>query len=101
MTEVAFFLKDNYIKDELCQRIPAEKIRREFLCSEQSVARNEFDVAGRHGIRASIVLITAKINYEGETEVEYDGQRYSIYRTYSPQNSDDIELYLEKRTSNE
>lgn len=100
MTEVAYFLKNNYTKDALGQRIPAEKIRREFFCRESSITRNEFDVAGKQGIRASIVLITASINYEGEEEVEYDGSIYTIYRTYKTPDTDDIELYLEKRIAN-
>lgn len=101
MTEVGYFLKTSYTKDELGQRIPAEKIRREFLCREQSISRNEFDVAGKLGIRASIVLITNSVNYEGEEEVEYDGSVYTVYRVYKPSDRDEIELYLEKRTANE
>lgn len=101
MTPVAYFIKNNYTKDAIGQRIPAEPVRREFFCSEKSITRNEFDVAGRQGIRASIVLTTSTVNYEGEEEVEYEGNRYTVYRTFKSYNSDEIELYLEKRTSNE
>ena len=102
MTEVAYFIeKNNYTKDALGQMIPAGKNRREFFCRESSISRNEFDIAGKQGIRASIVLITASVNYDNEEEVEYEGNRYSIYRTYKTPDSDEIELYLEKRIVNE
>jgi hypothetical protein len=39
-----------------------------------------------------------RYDYEGEKLLEYNGKEYSIYRTYCPHDSDDIELYVERKT---
>ena len=38
------------------------------------------------------------VDYRGETEADYRGQRYSIYRTYPVNDGWDIELYLEVKS---
>lgn len=63
----------------------------------RSVTRSEWQAAGRAGLNPAFVLTTNRANYSGQTEVLYQGKRYSIYRTYSPPESDDIELYLEEK----
>ena len=35
--------------------------------------------------------------YQDETEIEYNGQRLTVYRTFRRQNEEKIELYTEKR----
>ena len=49
------------------------------------------------GHQAEIVAITNAANYMGEQTAELNGKRYAIYRTYRPENSDEIELYLEEK----
>ena len=65
-------------------------------CRKKSVSRSEFYNAGRQGLQPAFLLITAKIDYQGELEVEVDGVRYGIYRTYEV-DEDYIEIYCEKK----
>ena len=97
MDGVAYFLKQEHVKDAIGQYVLKDVCKREVLVTENSITRSEWNAAGRNGHNAQIVLTTAKINYGGEDELEYNGQMYSIYRTFSPPNSDEIELYLEKK----
>lgn len=58
---------------------------------------SEFHSASQNGIRASEYTFTIPIRkYSKQTELEYKGERLSIYRAY--QVSDDhIELHCEKK----
>ena len=97
MDGVAYFVTQGHVKDAIGQYVPDKARKREILVTENSITRSEWNAAGRNGHKAQIVLTTARINYGGESEIEYHGQMYSIYRTYSPPNSDEVELYLEKK----
>lgn len=97
MDGVAKLIRQKYTKDELDQYIPSGVNEREIFVTQESVTRSEWGTAGRNGYKPEIVLKTAKINYEGESEVEYENEKYSVYRTYSAPNSDEIELYLQKK----
>lgn len=65
-----------------------------------SVGRDEFTAAGQMGIKASYQFKIWLNEYEGQDEVEYNGKRYSIYRTYEDTRRDKIELYTEERIGN-
>lgn len=60
-----------------------------------SVTRLEWAEASKVGVNPQVMLITPSINYEGESIVEFEGQRLYVYRTYT--NGGQIELYLERR----
>ena len=59
-----------------------EQPARQVLCRVSTVGGNEFHNAGRNGINPEFVFVINAVEYNGETLVEYRGQRYSIYRTY-------------------
>ena len=64
--------------------------------TKDGIKRAEFYAAGNAGLRAEFVLTTAQIDYNGEKELELDGERYAIYRTY-PVGQDYVELYCEHK----
>ena len=90
----ATLISKTYSYDEIGQAIEAES-ETEIFVSERSITRQEWVEAGRVGLNPSIELVTPFMNYSDQEEVEYNGTRYSIYRTYK--NGDNIELYLEKK----
>lgn len=94
----AYLITNEYEKDAIGQRIPKPQ-KRGIFCETKSIRRDEFYNAGEKGIKvARHILVTPKVNYEGESIIEYDGKPYTIYRTYEVPGSDDIELYLEDRS---
>lgn len=63
---------------------PGTLIRREIFAQVESVGRNEYFAAGQNGIRADYRFRVFAAEYHGERECEYNGERYTIYRTYQP-----------------
>lgn len=92
----AILIREEYIDDIIGQEL-SEEYRTDIFVTEKSVGRSEWYDAGKSGLNPSIVLETSYIDYNGEQIIEYNGQRYGIYRTYHPENSDQIELYLEEK----
>lgn len=66
------------------------------FCQTDSVSRDEFFEGGRNGLNPSFRFTIFAFDYHGETECEYKGLRYSIYRTYNSRN-DTLELYAERK----
>lgn len=61
--------------------------RRAVLCDVQSVARSEHYQAAAHGLKPEIVFVISKYEYQGEKEVEFEGEPYRVLRTYTPKKS--------------
>ena len=94
MSGIAYLIGKTFTSDDVGNRIPTET-RRMIFTEEQSVTRQEWADAGRRGLNPAFLLMTDKVNYNGEDEVEYNDKRYGIYRTY--ERGDVTELYLERK----
>ena len=94
MDDTIILTKQEVTDDEIGQKTLCDIKRIEIFVTVKSINRNEFFSAGQNGISPDFLFETSKLNYAGEKEVEYKGQRYSVYRTYSPHESDMIELYV-------
>lgn len=97
MDSHAYLIKQEYEKDNLGQIKKKAETKTEIFITILSISRNEFYKAGSSGITPEYVFETAAINYAGEKEIEFEGKRYSVYRTYNPPDSDNIELYVHKK----
>lgn len=95
MDDTLFLLKTTYMKNKYGVAVPSQE-KNEVMCDRQSVSRNEFFNAGRNGLNPQCVFTVFKGDYQGETVCEYNGQTYSIYRTYES-DEDNIELYVERK----
>lgn len=84
---------DSYF-DELGQLIE-EETEKLIFCELGPITRSEWLSAGQMGFKPSIMLKVYDYEYEGESDVIFNGTRYSVYRTYRPQYGNIIELYLE------
>lgn len=71
--------------------------KREVWARLESVSRAEFAAGGEQNLKPELMAIICRFDYEGEEEAEYNGNKYRIYRTYAPLDSDRIELYLTRR----
>lgn len=85
----------SYEKDAYGVLRPTET-EREVFAQVHSVTRQEFFDGGRNGLNPSYEFTMFSGDYEGETIIEYDSSRYSVYRTYLADN-DYIELYVERK----
>ena len=68
----------------------------EVYAEVDSVSRSEWFEAGKAGLRAEFRFTIFLGDWHGEEIVEYNGQRYGVYRTYHRTN-DRIELYCERQ----
>ena len=90
----ALLIGETYTLDSIGQHIPIY-VETEILCHIESIGQREFFSAGQNGINSDIKIVTQSVNYNNESIIEYNGERYGIYRTYRRSNSDEIELYCE------
>lgn len=94
--DVISLISETETRDAYGVWIPAGT-KTEKLCRVESITRQEFYNAGRNGLNPSFKFIIFAGDYNGETACEYRGNRYSIYRTYTQPDSDDLELYVERK----
>jgi SPP1 family predicted phage head-tail adaptor len=89
-----FLISNTYAKDNIGNQIPSE-VKTPVLCSVKSVSRNEFYNAATIGLNPSVVFVIHGYEYDGQTNIEYEGERYKVLRTYSV-NFEELELTAEK-----
>ena len=65
----------------------------EVFATVEGIGQKEFFAAAQAGFKAEFKISVWRSDYDGQSLVEYGGQRYSVYRTY-PRPDDHIELYL-------
>lgn len=89
-------------KDELDQEVEKTRTTKSTFAEIGSVSQTEFFSGGRLGFQPSLKAEVYVFEYSDEPilKVHYTdsmSKLYSVYRTYSPNGSDKIELYLEER----
>lgn len=92
-------VKQTYAKDGIGNQIPIARTKRTVLCKLKSVSRSEFYSAAVKGLRPEAVFEVNKYEYDDETEVEFEGKRYEVIRTY-PVGFEDVELTCKKVKAN-
>lgn len=95
MNDTLYLLSTTYENNKYGVPVAQTK-KNEVFCDRQSISRSEFFNAGRNGLNPQFVFTVFKGEYQGETICEYDGNTYSIYRTYET-DDDYIELYVERK----
>ena len=95
MDVIAYLIGYTVTLNDYKQEIKTET-RTQIFAKKESVSRAEFYNGGKSGLQPEFRLTTAIIDYHGELEVELDGVRYGVYRTYNV-SQDYIELYCEKK----
>ena len=69
---------------------------RQVFCKVRSVSAREFFEGGRNGLNPELKFTMFAADYQGERVLEYNGDKYAVYRTYKA-GSDYIELYAERK----
>ncbi len=59
---------------------------------KQSVRTNEFYSAVETGLTPSVEFVMKRLDYDGQTELNWNNKRYSVIRTIDPKNKFDIVL---------
>mgnify|MGYP001143288736 CR=1 FL=1 len=77
-----------------------EDVRTAVFAEVDPVGRDEYEAAGQQGMKAEYKFTVWAAEYDEQEEVEYNGRRLSIYRTYGARSDDKIELYAAERAGN-
>lgn len=77
----------------------ASETSRKVFCAITSVSLQEWSEGGRLGLNPQFRMTMFAPEYHGEQILEYQGERYTIYRTYYGRN-DTLDLYVERRQGN-
>lgn len=72
------------------------KSAREVFCDVKSITRAEFYGGGRSGLNPQYMFLVFRGDYGGESIIAYHGLTYAVYRTFLPDDSDYIELYVKR-----
>ena len=94
--DVLILVSNSFSEDEIGQQKPVE-IRREVFCRVGGISRHEWFDAGHNGLKPALTFSVFFGDYCGEKTVEYNGERYTVYRTYSA-DTETMEMYRERRT---
>lgn len=94
MDDQIVLIATGYETNEIGERVQVES-RTTVWAHVKSVTRAEWMEAGRLGLNPATAFETPKVNYSGEKILEFRGKRYAIYRTYSRDDLDIVELYAE------
>ena len=94
-SRVIYLIGQTYERDPYGVNQPVET-RKKVFCNVMSVTASEWFDGGRNGLNPEYRMIIFQPDYNGEKIVEYNGTRYTVYRTYEARN-DSIELYVERR----
>lgn len=86
-------IKEVETLDALNQPTTSET-RTNLIAELRSTSRSEFFQGRQAGITPERVFILSAFDYSGEKIVEFEGERYAIYRTYE-EDDDRIELYAQ------
>ena len=81
-------------QDEIGQ-ITSTESEASLIAEIRSVSRSEFMEGRQDGLTPSYVFYVSRFAYSGQRVIEYNGERYSVYRTFE---ADDniVELYTER-----
>lgn len=88
-----------YTTDSIGQVIPTEE-RMDVIAEISSISQSEFMDAGQIGLKPDLRFEIWTAEYDGQENVEMDGIRYSVYRTYKRPDGR-TELYTERRSGDE
>lgn len=88
-----------YSMDAKGNRVPST-VPRYVMCRKKDVTRAEWYSAGRDGFRPALTVEVFADDYNDEQQVSLGDKPYTVYRTFRPEGSDYMELYLERRVRN-
>ena len=95
--EIIYLINKVVEDDDIGNNTSSSETTTKIYAKKQSVRTNEFYSAVESGHTPSCEFVVKRLNYNGQSELDYNGTRYSIIRTADPKNKFDIVLVCEKK----
>lgn len=96
-TEIIYLISQIKEEDDIGNSITSSETSKKVYAKKQSVRTNEFYNAIQSGLSPQVELVIKRLNYNGEEELKWNNERYSIIRTIDPKNKFDIILVCQKK----
>lgn len=96
-SEIIYLVSKVKEEDEIGNTITSSETLTKSYAKKQSVKTNEFYNAVEIGMTPSCEFVIKRLNYNGEEELEFNNERYSIIRTIDPKNKFDIVLVCARK----
>lgn len=96
-TEIIYLLTMTKTEDEIGNVSSSLTSEKKCYAKVQSVRTNEFYSAIEVGVTPSIEFVIKKLNYNGEGEIRWNNEKYSVIRTIEPKDKFDIVLICTKK----
>ncbi|PEN09672.1 phage head closure protein [Bacillus pseudomycoides] len=94
LDDVCFLISVENEKDDLGQVISTNETERQIFCSKLSISRQEFLAGGQLGLKPQIIFVVDSDEYDDETSLKYENQKYTVYRIF-PRFDGYTEVYCE------
>jgi len=93
--DIAVLVSATYVRDSYGVRRKTET-QKQVYGYYDSVTASEMFEGGRNGLNPSFRFCMTDLDYDGQTILMRGNDRYTVYRTYRPNNGT-IELYCERK----
>lgn len=94
MADVLYLISQTISVDDYGNEVETET-QRQVFCEVNSITQTEFYAAANTELNPEYRFDVFFGDYNGEDVIEYQGNRYAIYRTY--RTGDTLELYCERK----
>lgn len=96
-SEIIYLIRNIKGEDEIGNIINSSSVSNKCYAKKQSLRTNEFYSAVEVGLTPSVEFVIKRLNYNGEDEVEWNGERFQVIRTVDPKNKFDIVLICARK----
>lgn len=95
--EIIYLINLVKTEDEIGNHIKSSETRKKCYAKKQSVKTSEYYNAVEVGLSPTCEFVIKRLNYTGESELEWNNERYQVIRTIDPKNKFDIVLVCSKK----
>lgn len=96
-SEIIYLINQVKKQDDIGNYLPISETKQKCYAKKQSVKTGEYYSAIEAGLTPNCEFVIKRLNYNGESEIEWNNERYQILRTVDPKNKFDIVLVCSKR----
>lgn len=96
-TEIIYLVSKVLEEDDIGNITTSSFTLTKRYAKKQSVRTNEYYSAVESGLTPSVEFVMKRLDYDGQTELNYNNQRYMVIRTIDPKNKYDIVLVCARK----
>lgn len=96
-TEIIYLVSKVLEEDDIGNITTSSFTLTKRYAKKQSVRTNEYYSAVETGLTPSVEFVMKRLDYDGQTELNYNNKRYMVIRTIDPKNKYDIVLVCARK----